>query len=204
MRRLTAVAFGITFLLAACSESPAPTDPNLPVLYSANPSSSGATIVRGEDVFQFGIYDAENELLAFHNYRNAFPACGQTVTETTLGSFMEVHNGNDLTLFNALFSAPEAFITVWHSTNGSILSARCTTPIASGVGKLMYRDNDVESFLNNRARANAFMVKGEGTLTAPDGTKYHYNGMSSIVWQPDGVGGGFKESASVHIGPAGN
>ena len=204
MRRLLAVALGITFAVTACSESPVPTDPTLPLLYSANPASSGATIVRGETTFQVAIYDAERQLLAFHNFRNAFPACGETVTETTLASFKEVHSGSDATLFNALMQAPEAFIWVWHSTDGSVLTARCTEPIAKGVGKLMYTDNDVEAFLGDRARANAFGFKAQGMLTAGDGTAYHYSGMSRIIWQPDGVGGGFKELATVHIGPAGN
>ncbi|HEY0674275.1 MAG TPA: hypothetical protein VGD27_18520 [Longimicrobiales bacterium] len=203
MRHIPAIALITLCVVAGCSDPPAPTGPNLEVSFDANPASSGATIVRGETAFQIGIFDAERQLLAFHNFRNAFPACGETVTQINLADFLEVHNGNDETLFKELWQAPETFIWVWHSVDGNFLSVRCTEPIAKGVGKLVYTDNDVTPFLGDRARANSWGYKAQGILTGSDGISYHYNGVSRFIFQPDGVGGSFQEIMSISLGPAG-
>ena len=190
--------------LAACTESADNTAFPVEAVFNESANSSGATIVRSEETFQLALYDAENQLLAFHNFRNAFPACGTPATEFRLADVMDVISGSDATLVHELFTA-EAFIWVWHSTTGSIVQARCTVPIAKGVGKLVYTDNDLMAFLGDRARANSFGFTAQARLTDANGKEYHYNGISRVKWQPnsDAPDQRFQEVARINLQSSG-
>lgn len=202
MRRIAALAFVTSFGAAACSDPPAPTELELPRSFNANPASNGAIVVSFDGAFQLALFDAEKQLLAFHNFRNAFPACGQPVTQIRLAEFREVHSGADPTLINRMFQAPETFIWVWHSTDGSVLNARCRAPIATGVGQLVQTDNDLTPFLGDRARANSFGFTATGSLTGSDGKTYHYSGRSRIVFRAE-TGSLLNEVASITLGATG-
>ena len=117
----------LTLVVSACDDGPSGSPVSGPS-FAANPNSSGAIITRYDDFFQLAIFDADKQLLAFHNFRNAFPVCGQPVTEIRFADFMDILSGKDATLLQEVFKAEESFIWVWHSTTGSVIAARCTTP----------------------------------------------------------------------------
>lgn len=206
MRKSFAVALLLMVPWAACTETQAPTEVKQPIAFAANPSSNGSLIVRSDAAFQFAVFDAEKQLLAFHNFRNAFPACGTPVTQISLFDLQEVWHEGAEELIQQLATSDHTYIWVWHSTTGNVGAARCTTPIATGVGSIVNTDSDLFSFLFDRVNANAFGFAAHATLTGSDGTTYQYSAVSRVKWQPNSPTGDerFQEIYNINLVPVGN
>lgn len=180
--RLLSAVCAVTLL--ACTESTGPTGLKERVAFDAVDNSNAAVITHFEGAYQWSIFDPEQQLLVFHNYRNAFPACGVPVTEITRGEFLSVTRYED-DFVKYVMQASPTYIWVWHSTNGSFLQARCTAPLAYGEGTMVFTDNDVQGYLpNDRMNVDAFGFSAHGDLVGTDGTHYSYNGQHHWHWWP--------------------
>lgn len=139
-------------------------------------------VIRYGANFAFGIQDPATNLIAFAglpaNPRN-FVSCGGT----ELASVADVQNaGVRQEVIHALVKADDVALHVYD--RAAYRGICVSTPIASGVGRLAYVDND-RDVTGEGANSWGFRMNGAVTLLL-EGTSAHLEAHNRFIIWPDG------------------
>jgi hypothetical protein len=196
-------------LLAGCSDPGRPTDstPTQAPALGLAAGSGGALVARGTSFFLYAVFDAKNRLAAVLNGRDGIPGCGEEFTLSRPGQYQDVVSPQDELLINEIFKADQAFVHLYAWDGSPIpdddaFCAFVTGPrIARGTAHLVYTDSDLEAFLRDPTRADAFGLTGSGTVTmtaAAGGGTRRIDVNDRITAVP---GHGFSETARIGLTP---
>jgi hypothetical protein len=139
-----------------------------------------------DDPFSFGFPDAGSGLAAWFGIDIAAACAGGDPA-------FSIIRQKDITLPQAdqrivHFANSDALpVTVWRMSDmdGFGCPVGAATPIASGLVRMRYTDNDAIAFIGDNPNANAWGMMAEGRLTRADGQPARFSSIYRNVW--DGV-----------------
>lgn len=179
LNRMAAIALvAAPIIFAACREAPvAPNTPAPLASWMNNPDNGNLTIMRFEHYSANSWTDPTNGLRATHADYPVTSACGEIpfldpIDHQWAGSFDFRLNLNEM--------GPVTIIIRDMTQPGDCVGRRL---VAKGLGRYHYTDNNMAGMGPDNPPNNSFGYMAEGELTAPDGSKVHYNGAVRVTWR---------------------
>jgi hypothetical protein len=198
----------VSFLAVSCDQQPVEPTGDVAVAttptfdWMNNPDNGNIKVYRESTDYVLYFFDDELPLAAIHStlplsvFGGPEPDCGLQVAGDPI-SYQDVSSfkeeefcDNDL---HAVLQG-DVWITILDvSTPGDCLD---NALVAEGWGKLIGTDNDICGTNPDQPGTNSWSFKGQGMLTAPDGSKVAYSGMGQHLYSHKK---GLRATHRVHV-----